>query len=173
MHVLDAFLHTWGEARSMFGDGAPDSGAIFDGSDVLRGAQSQVESAPEQAPQRWWSGAASTAYSAAGTRHARALADMAELEQRIAAEVDSSAELVGAGRRELDAVRRWVLDVADAAPRSGAGDKLLFAAVESGIRDVADVVDRSNGQLAQIGQRIRLLAAEYRSLAVREGAGSP
>ncbi len=161
MHVLGAFLNAWADARSTFGEDAPDSATRFDGSNALRELRSRVQSA---APEPWWAGAGSAAYSAANAQHARALGDLAVLEQRIAAEVDRSAELVDASRGELDAVRQWVLDVAASAPQDVTGEQLLISAVGRGIRDVADIVSRSNGQLSEIGQRIGVITGEYRAL---------
>src|SRR5215213_2851365 len=82
-------------------------------SGTLRGLQSTVETA---APGSKWSGGAANAYGAANTEHGRVLGQMAGLDQRLAAHVDQSAEVVAAGRRNLDAVRQWVVDAAATVP---------------------------------------------------------
>ena len=62
MSVLDAFLSTWSNARSTFGDGPPRTGAQYDSSGKLTESQNNVNSA---APDGRWTGTASNAYGAA------------------------------------------------------------------------------------------------------------
>jgi hypothetical protein len=89
---------------------------------------------------------------------------MAGLDQRLAAEVDRSATVVAAGRRDLDAVRQWVTDTAATLPRTAAGDRMLWPVVSKGAGDIAEIVARSNGELATIAGRIRELDGEYGEL---------
>ena len=45
MSVLDAFLSTWSNARSTFGEGTPQTGAQYDSSGKLSELQNAVNSA--------------------------------------------------------------------------------------------------------------------------------
>lgn len=64
------------------------------------------------APGARWSGSGADAYADTNDRQARTLGKQAELDQRLGSEVDRSAWVVVAGRRDLDAVRQWVTDAA-------------------------------------------------------------
>ena len=103
MSVLNAFLSTWSNARSTFGDGAPETGARYDKSASLRAMQSNVESA---APGSRWTGGAAGAYGTANTDHGEVLGRLAGLDQRLSAQVDQSSQVVDVGRRNLDSVRQ-------------------------------------------------------------------
>lgn len=52
MSVLDAFLSTWSNARSTFGDGPPRTGAQYDRSGKLTESQNNVNSAARWAVDR-------------------------------------------------------------------------------------------------------------------------
>jgi len=164
--VLDAFLSTWSHARSTFGEGIPSEGAQLDRSSQLRGLQDDVASA---APGSNWTGSGSDMYADANSRHARTLGNLADLDKRLGAEVDRSAAVVAAGRRELDSVRQWVVDAAAAVPRTAAGDRMLWSVVSKGSGELTDIVNRSNGDLAAIAQRIRGLGGEYDELGRPKG----
>ena len=79
--------------------------------------------------------------------------------------------VVAAGRRDLDAVRKWVLDMAATTQQTSAGEQMLLPVVQRGISDVSDIVIRSNIQLNEIGERIRGIAGEYQALGNRKFAG--
>jgi hypothetical protein len=159
--VLNAFLSTWSNARQTFGEGTPQPGAQYDASSALRQAQSTVESA---APGSKWTGGAANAYGAANTEHGRVLGQLAGLDQRLSAHVDESAQAVSAGRRDLDAVRKWVVDAAASAPQGQAGEQMRLAIVQKGIAQVQEIIQRSNGELNAIGGKIRGLHGEYQAL---------
>jgi hypothetical protein len=125
--VLNAFLSTWSNARQTFGEGAPRSGAGYDKSGALRQAQSTVQTA---APGSRWTGGAANAYGAVNAEHARLIGQLAGLDQRLSAHVDQSAEVVATGRRELDSVRKWVVDAAASTPQGRAGEQLRLAIVQ-------------------------------------------
>jgi hypothetical protein len=161
MSVLDAFLSTWSNARSTFGDGPPHTGAQYDSSGKLTESQNNVNSA---APDGRWTGTASNAYGAANHEHGRVLGQMAGLDQRLASEVTASANVVTSGRRDLDAVRKWVLDVASTAPQNQAGERMMLPIVQKGLKDLTDIVRRSNGDLNAIGGRIQAIGHEYQAL---------
>ena len=161
MSVLNAFLSTWSNARQTFGDGTPQAGAQYDNSGALRQAQSTVETA---APGSKWTGGAANAYGAANTEHGRVIGQLAGLDQRLSAHVDESAQVVAAGRRDLDAVRKWVVDAAASTPQNAAGERMQMAIVRKGISQVQEIIQRSNGELNSIGGKIRGLDGEYQAL---------
>jgi hypothetical protein len=159
--VLNAFEATWTSARSTFGEGAPQTGAQYDNSAVLRRLEADLEGA---APGSRWSGTAADAYDNVNTEHRRVIGQVAGLDQRLSAHVDRSAAVVDAGRRELDAVRQWVLDAANSVPPGPAGETMKLPIVQKGIAQVIDVIKRSNGALNAVGEQIRALGVEYRLL---------
>jgi hypothetical protein len=161
MSVVDAFLSTWSSARSTFGEGTPQTGAQYDNSGELTALQNTVNSA---APDGQWTGTASKAYADANNEHSRVLGQMSRLDQRLASEVTASANVVASGRRELDAVRKWVLDASSTVPPSQVGERMTLPIVQKGLKDLADIVERSNGDLNAIGGRIRAIAQEYQAL---------
>ena len=164
MSALDAFLSTWDRARTTFGEGTPHGGDAVDRSAQLRALQGDVQAA---APTDWTGSAADT-YAEANQRQGRAIGAMADIDSRLRAEVDRSADVVSAGRRELDAVRQWVVDAAATVPRTALGDQMLWPVVSKGAGDVAEIVQRSNGELNAIAERIQKLGGEYDALAPAE-----
>ncbi|MFG1931746.1 EspA/EspE family type VII secretion system effector [Mycobacterium sp. NPDC048908] len=161
MSVLNAFLSTWSNARQTFGEGTPATGEQYDNSAALRAMKSTVESA---APGSKWTGGAANAYGAANTEHARVFEQLAGLDQRLASHVGESAQVVAAGRRDLESVRKWVVDAAASTPHGQAGEQMRLAIVQKGIAQVQDIVQRSNGELNTIGGKIRGLDPEYQAL---------
>lgn len=161
MSVVNAFLSTWSNARETFGEGTPQPGAQYDNSGTLRGLQSTVETA---APGSKWTGGAANAYGAANAEHGRVLGQMAGLDQRLAAEVDNSARVVDVGRRNLDAVRQWVVDAAASVPPGQAGETMKMAIAQKGLSQLQEIIQKSNGDMNAIGGRIRGLGDEYQAL---------
>jgi hypothetical protein len=159
--VLDGFLSTWSNARETFGEGTPQPGSQFDNSGALRGLQSTVETA---APGSKWTGGAANAYGAANTEHGRVLGQMAGLDQRLSAHVDQSAEVVATGRRNLDAVRQWVVDAAASVPPGQAGETMKMAIAQKGLSQLQEIIQKSNGELNSIGGKISGLRDEYQKL---------
>ncbi|MCX8556964.1 EspA/EspE family type VII secretion system effector [Mycolicibacterium mucogenicum] len=138
MGALDAFNAIWSQSRATFGEGVPVDGTEYDKSSAqFRDLQSKTQSA---APGPQWTGSASDAYADANDAHARKFGRMAELDQKMGVEITRSAEAVLAGRRQLEAVRQWVNDVASGLPKTAAGDAQLFSAVSKGTSTTA--VDR-------------------------------
>jgi hypothetical protein len=172
LSVVDAFLATWSDARATFGQGAPDTGAKFDKSGPLLTMQANVQSA---APGSTWSGTAASAYGTANTEHGAVLGKIAGLDQRLGAQVDQSSQVVAAGRRDLDALRQWVIDAAAAVPPGKNRDQTLLPIAQKGLSQLTEIVSKCNGDLGKIGGEIRNLDAEFRALAnqrfVKEGAG--
>ncbi len=156
--VLNAFLSTWSSARSTFGEGSPQAGATYDNSATLRQLESGLEGA---APGSRWTGSAASAYDTANTEHRQVIGQLAGLDQRLGAQVDQSAQVVAAGRRDLDAVRQWVVAAANSVPPGKAGEQMMLPIVQKGISQVMEVVQRSNGDLNAVGEKIRALGDEY------------
>ncbi|SEH61798.1 protein of unknown function [Mycolicibacterium rutilum] len=159
--MLAAFLSTWSNARATFGQNAPQPGAQYDNSGTLLQLQSDLGSA---APGSRWTGTAASAYDTVNTEHRRVIGRIAELDQRLGAQVDRSAEVVTAGRDRLDAVRQWVLAAAASVPQNAAGERMLVPIVQKGVGDIIDVVTASNSELNAIGAQIGRLGEEYRTL---------
>lgn len=161
INVLGAFLSTWDSARATLGAGAPVDGAEFDSSGRLEESRQTVSAAM---PGASWTGSAAQTYSDHNQHLAATLARLAELDRRLGAEVDRSAAVVAAGRRELDSVKQWVLSVAASVPPNAAGERALLPAVSKGAAEVADIVSRSNNDMFGIAARIRAIGTEYRAL---------
>ncbi|WP_343575681.1 EspA/EspE family type VII secretion system effector [Mycobacterium sp.] len=161
MGAIDAFMSTWSNARDTLGQGTPQDGAPFDNGSQLRQMQTTVAAA---APGARWTGAAADSYTEANSKQGRVLGQMAELDQRLGAEIDRSAAVVVAGRQNLDEVKQWVLDAASAVPASDDREQQLLPIARKGIGDVADVVKQTNGDLNAIGGRIRDIGDEYKKL---------
>jgi len=161
MSVINAFMSTWSNARQTFGEGAPHTGAQYDKSSALRGLESNLESA---APGSRWTGTASTAYDGANTEHRRVIGQLAGLDQRLGAEVDNSAQVVDAGRRNLEAVRQWVVDAAASVPPGQAGERMRMVIAQKGLAQLREIIQKSNAESNAIGGRLRGIDAEYQSL---------
>jgi len=168
--ALDGFMATWSKARTTFGEGTPQDGAQFDNSAQLRQMQSNVESAK---PGSQWTGAGSDTYDATNQKQGRVLGETASLDQRLRAEVDRSAAVVAAGRRDLDAVRQWVVSAASTVPQTPQGERMLYPVVSKGAGEIAEILQKSNGDLNAIAGRLRGLVGEYQALGggLKEGEG--
>ena len=175
MSVLNAFMTTWSSARRTYGEGTPETGAQYDSSGALRQLESGLAAAT---PGSRWTGAGSTAYATANTEHRRVLGQLAGLDQRLAAEVDNSASVVDAGRRNLDALRQWVADAAASVPPGQAGEQVKMAIAQKGLAQLQEIIHKSNAESNAIGGRIRRLEEEFRALgnqkfAPKEGGDDP
>lgn len=158
---LAGFLATWTHANSTFGQGTPIDGTTFDKSAQLTQLQQDVQSA---APNSRWSGAAADSYADANSTHQRTIGNIVELDKRLGTEVDRSAAVVTAGRRDLEAVRKMVLDAAATVPNTTAGQRQLWPIISRGSNELQDIITRSNGDLSAIAQRINALSGEYEEL---------
>ncbi|OBI75161.1 EspA/EspE family type VII secretion system effector [Mycobacterium sp. E740] len=161
MSSIEAFLTTWSDARVTYGEGAPQTGAQYDNSGMLRGLQSNLDSA---APGSRWSGGAATKYAEANTEHRRVIGQLADLDRRLAAEVDNSARSVDAGRRSLEGLRRWVVDAADSVPPGKNGDQLRMVIAQRGLSQLQEIMLLSNAEAHDVGRRIGLLEREFHAL---------
>lgn len=160
--VLTAFLATWDNARATLGAGTPVDGSRFDMGARLDQIRDTVLGT---APGEQWAGSAAAAYTDRNQRLAGAIGRLAELDRRLGAEVDRSADVVAAGRRDLDAVKQWVLSAAATVPPNPAGERALMTVVSKGVADIAEIVRRSNSDMTGIANRIREIGAGYQALA--------
>lgn len=161
MTVIDAFLTTWSHTRRAFGDGAPVSGGQIDNSDSLRELQADLETA---GPGSQWSGSAATSYDEANIQQRRVIGQLAALDQRLAAEIDLSAQVVESGRRDLEDLRQRVVGAAASVPDNQAGERMRIAIAHAGLAQLEEIVERSNAESHAIGERIRSLGDEYQAL---------
>jgi EspA/EspE family len=164
--ALDGFRSIWTNANAAFGQGTPSGGAQFDQSGSLHQLQNTVNSAR---PEANWMGAASDSYSDANTRQARTLGGIADLDKRLAVEVDRAAAVVTAGRRDLDSIRRLVNDAAATVPNNVAGERMLYPTISKGSKDIQEILTRSHGDLTAIGERIRGIGSDYQLLGDGDG----
>lgn len=169
MGVLAAFESTWSKARATFGESTPQTGSQYVDTASLRQLQSDLGSASAGAK---WTGTAASAYDAANTEHRRVIGEIAGLDQRLQAQIDQSAQVVAAGRGNLDAVRSWVAAAASSVPQNAAGERMLLPIVQKGIGDVIDIVTKSNSDLNAIGAKIQALGDEYRMLGEQNKFGA-
>ncbi|MHC9295602.1 alpha/beta hydrolase [Mycobacterium sp. LTG2003] len=168
MSLLDAFHTTWSQARETFGQGAPDDGSRFDGSSRLQQMKASVEAA---APDGRWQGTASESYAAANKEHAAVYGKLADLDRRMAAEVKSAADVVTAGREQLDRTRGWVVSMASSVPNTEAGQRMLVPIVNKGIGEVNGIVEKSTASMTEIRGRVEGLKGEYDALRTQRFAG--
>lgn len=172
MSVLGAFLTTWENARTTFGASTPVDGSRFDNSSRLRQVEGQLRSA---APDSSWVGTASEAYAGKNERLAGSLGRLAEIDKLLGVEVDRSASVVAAGRQQLDAVRKWVLDAAATVPNTPAGERALVPIVAKGVSDVSGIIERSHSDMEAIAARVRSLRGAYDDVSAlngRDGEGT-
>lgn len=156
--VLDGFYTTWHNARQMFGQGTPQPGADFDKSPQLTDLGSAVTAA---APGSKWSGAAATNYGRANTDHQAVFGKLAELDRKTAQQVDQSAQVVATGRQNLDQVRQWVTDAANSVPPGKQRDMFLMQIANRGLRQLTEVVQKTNAESNTVAQNIAKLGSEF------------
>lgn len=171
MGALDAFYTTWSQARTTFGEGAPTTGEASDGSARLREMQSTIESA---APDDRWQGTASQAYAAKNAEHAAVYGKLADLDQRMAAEVSRAARVVSSGRQNLEQTQSWVSSMDASIPPGKSGEIMRVILASKGIGQISDVITQSTGDMDEIGRRIEDIRKEYEAIAgEKAGAGVP
>jgi uncharacterized protein YukE len=158
---MDGFRSTWSLANDTFGEGEPTTGAEFDQSESLREMQAAVETAT---PGSGWTGAAAASYAESNAHHAAVIGDVADLDRRLAAEVDHSAAAVTAGRRTLDQLRAWTVDAAAATPPDRSGEWMRMVIAARGIGHISQTVQQATTEMAVIGRRMTDLAGEYDEL---------
>ena len=170
MGVVDGFDSTWSNAKSTFGQGTPQDGR------AVRQQRSVAADAVRcgfGGPDSRWTGSASDSYASANDKQGRVLGQIADLDQRLRTEVDRSAQVVNAGRQNLDSVRQWVHDAAATVPAGQNRDRMLYPIVSKGAAEIADILQRSNSDLNTIAGRVRSLSGEYQMLGgdLKQGTG--
>ena len=168
MSVLDAFFLNWQKARETFGEGAPQTGERFDHSALFRELEARLETT---APGDQWSGTAADADDAVNTEHRRVIGELANLDQRLGAEVTRSAQIVTAGRNDLQTVRDAVAAVADRLPAGPSGDAMRYALVSQGTGQVNEIIRRSSSELSTVGADLLALNDEYSALSNQKFGG--
>lgn len=158
MSVLDGFYTTWRNARQTFGQGHPQPGADFDSSPQLTSLGSGLTAA---APGSTWSGAAATNYGKANTDHQQVFDNLALLDRKIAEHIDQSAQVVAAGRQNLDQLRQWVTDAASSVPPGKQRDVMLMQIANKGLADLSEVVQKANADSNAIGESLRRIRSEF------------
>ena len=150
MSVLAAFMSTWSNARSTFGQNAPQTGAHYDNSGTLRQLQSDLGSA---ASGTRWTGTAASAYDTANTEHRRVIGEIAGL----VSAVEGPYRPVGAGghHRPRQSRRRaptgsTAAAASDAAEFRGRKDDAHRLCRKASPRWM-NIVQTSNGDLNAIG----------------------
>ncbi|MGE2717594.1 EspA/EspE family type VII secretion system effector [Mycolicibacterium litorale] len=161
MSALDGFYTTWDNARQTFGQGTPQSGTDFDKSPQLTNLGSGLDAA---APGSKWSGAAATNYDKANADHQKVFTQLAELDRKIAQQVDQSAQVVATGRQNLDQVRQWVTDAANSVPPGKQRDMFLMQIANKGLGQLTEVVNQTNAQSNTVAQNIAKLGPEFDAL---------
>ncbi|MEV3903053.1 EspA/EspE family type VII secretion system effector [Mycobacterium sp. NPDC050551] len=161
MSALDGFYATWNDARNTFGEGTPQGGAQIDASAKLGQLGTDVQAA---APGDTWTGAASEAYGGANKKHGDNLTKLADLDRRLAAQMDQAADVVTTGRSNLDAVRQWVTDAANSVPPGKQRDELLMKIANSGLGQVSEIVQTSNDANNTIRDNMNKLKPEFESV---------
>jgi hypothetical protein len=159
--ALDGFYTTWDNARQTFGQGAPQPGADFDKSPQLTNLGSGVTAA---APGSKWSGAAATNYDKANADHQAVFGKLAELDKKIAQQVDQSAQVVATGRQNLDQVRQWVTDAANSVPPGKQRDMLLMQIANRGLGQLTEVVQKTNAESNTVAQNLAKLGPEFEAV---------
>ena len=158
--MLDGFLSTWDKARNTFGHGTPPTGERFDEGTQLCGLRADLRSA---ATDLRWSGAAAEAFEAGNDDLHDVLGTLAELDRRLAAQIDRSVQIITVGRRDLDAVRQWVQDAAATVPPGDTGEQVLQSIVGWGLGELRGIVSAAHAELAATGRSIRTLGEDYRA----------
>ncbi|ALI24857.1 hypothetical protein XA26_09980 [Mycolicibacterium fortuitum] len=162
MGALDAFYTTWSQARTTFGEGAPTTGDSFDGSARLREMKSTMESA---APDDRWQGTAAQAYAAKNAEHAAVYGKLADLDQRMAAEVSRAAGVINAGRQNLEQIQSWVTSMDASIPPGQSAETMRMILARRGLGQVSDTVQRSTEEMGAIGGRVDDIRREYDEVA--------
>lgn len=165
MRAMDAFYATWTSARHTFGEGAPQYGAHFDASARLRQLGNDVAAA---APGSVWSGGAATAHDARNTGQRVVINRIAGLDRRLGRSVDHSAQVISAGRQDLDTLREWVNIAAASFPPGQQRDMAVIRIASKGLETLDDIVRGAHGDLGDIAWDIHGTREGYDSLTFKE-----
>ncbi|MCH9666462.1 MAG: alpha/beta hydrolase [Actinomycetia bacterium] len=149
----------------MFGEGTPQDGTQFDASvKILRLSDEVTGAAPGSA----WSGGAALAYQARNASHRWALDSIADLDRRLGRSIDRSAGIVGAGRRDLDALRHWVASAAGSVADGQQRESVFTQIANTGLARLGDIVLNTHAHLRDVVRDIRGIEDEYVACAFRQ-----
>ncbi|WP_254427485.1 EspA/EspE family type VII secretion system effector [Mycolicibacterium fortuitum] len=158
---MDGFYSTWAQARQTFGVGTPQDGSEFGDGSRLRQMQSSIESAK---PDSRWQGSAADAYTAKNQQHAAVYGKLADLDQRMAAEVSRAATVVTAGRQNLERTQNWVSSMEASIPPGKSAETMRIILASKGIGQISDLIQQSNTEMSAIGERVRGIGREYEAI---------
>ncbi|MEW2479401.1 EspA/EspE family type VII secretion system effector [Mycobacterium sp. NPDC049093] len=162
MSLLDTFASTWAQARQTYGHGTPQGGAQFDNSGQLRQMQDSTAAA---APDHRWQGSASEGYAKVNKDHAAVFGKLADLDTKMAAEIDRAAASVTAGRQNLDNIRSWVTAATGSLNENNATDRRLLAQIVSkGLGGITEAINQTDNEQREIAGRLAALQSEYQAL---------
>jgi uncharacterized protein YukE len=173
-NAIEGFYTTWSSTRKTFGEGPPQTGEQFENSSsALRGLDTNMAAA---APGSRWKGAAATAYDVANTEHRKVITQLADLDKRMTTEVNNAAQVVTAGRQDLESVRQWVADAEGSVPPGKAGEQMKLIIAQKGLAQIQAIVAKTNADSNAIGGRVLALNGDYQKLgnqrfAPKEGEG--
>lgn len=170
MGAVEGFFRLWDKTRATYGEGTPQTGEQFDHSAILRELETQLEST---APGDQWTGTAADAYGAVNAEHRRVIGELANLDQRLGAQVTKSAQVVTAGRDDLENLRYRVAAIAARLPEGTAGDAMRYTLVRDGTSQLTELVRRSISDLNIVGAEIDRIGNEYAALGNQKFGGGP
>ena len=172
--AIDGFYSTWDSARKTFGEGTPPNGEHLNtSSNALRGLDSNMAAA---APGDHWSGAAATAYDAANTEHRKVIGQLADLDRRLATEVNNGAQAVTIGRQNLESVRQWVAAAEANVPPGKAGEQMKLVIAQKGLAQIQEIIAEDQRRVqcdrrAGSGTQRRIPETGHQKFAPKEGEG--
>ena len=170
MSAMEAFHSTWSQAKDTFGSGTPTDGSDFDNSAKLRELQSTVAAAK---PDDRWQGPAADAYAAKNEKHAITYGKLADLDERMAAEVGKTPGIVTAGRQNLDQLQDWARSAAASVPSGQNADTMKMIIASKGLSQISEILQQSNDEMTTVGDRIRDLGKEYDEISGNKQSASP
>lgn len=155
---LDGFYATWQRARGTYGQGTPVTGERFDASSTLNALKSDLAAA---VPADRWTGSASEAYGDANTRHQQLIGRLADLDTLLSTQVTNAANIVTAGRTDLDELHKWVTDAAATTTDDEAGRTMRLKIASQGLGQLTEIMTGSHDQLETVKGNIDRIAGEY------------
>ena len=158
MSAVEAFHLVWVQARNTLGNGAPQRGEDFDRSGELTDLAQTVDTA---APRDQWAGGAAIAYARANSEQRQVLTRLAELDRKIAWHVNASADVVTAGRQNLDSVRDWVNAAVGSVPPGRLRETMLMQIANKGLAELSEIIEKTNGDANAIAESLRRLGPEF------------
>lgn len=161
MGAIDGFNATWKQARQTYGEGTPATGESFDQSSKLNQLKSDMDAA---APGGRWQGTAADAYGKVNTDHQQVLGRIAELDQKVAAQVNKAADIVSKGRQDLETNRTWVNDAANSTTNDRAGQTMKMVIASKGLQQLTDIMQGTDRDMQPVKNDLKKLQEEYETV---------